>query len=109
MKYEITLMLILIVIAIVLWFCTSCTSTALKQITTLEYNLNDPNEVKETRYTAFSHHEFLMQSEMDNAEVVIDGQYRHYAIGKRVQIPDSNSIEALTPALLEFLRLWGLQ
>jgi len=94
--------ILVVVWAVILSLISGCTKTAVKRI-----------EVKPdgTRlYTAFTHYECLMKSEMDNAEVVIDGPYRHYAIGKRTQSPDSNSIEALlTQEQLEFLRLWGVR
>ena len=36
-----------------------------------------------------------MKSDMQNAEAVIDGPYRHYAIERRIQLPDPNTAKAV--------------
>ena len=41
-----------------------------------------------------------MRSKMSEAEVVVDGDYRHYAIGTREQHPDPNTVKAITEGVV---------
>jgi len=74
---------------------SGCTSTAMKRIATRELVqcCHLPSPIV-TEYTSFVHREFLMRSKMSEAEAVVDGDYRHYSIGTREQMPDPNSIDA---------------
>ena len=89
------LIAVYVVLVLVFWVLvfSGCTKTALKRI------VIDPNGL--ISYTAFTNYECMMKSAMEDAEVVIDGDYRHYAIGSREQWPDPNSIEAAVKAAIE--------
>ena len=88
MKYAFEITVIIICMAGMI--ITGCTKTAIKRT---------------DNYLAFTHYEFLMRSNMTNAEAVIDGDYRHYSVGSREQSPDPNSIRAIVEGVIEGLRL----
>lgn len=94
MKYAFAIIVIaLCLVAIVLSLC-GCTHTALKRKVS-------PSGKS---YTSFVHREFLMRSKMEEAEAVVDGDYRHYSIGTRVQAPDPNSIDAMGNTGVEIIK-----
>lgn len=78
-----------------------CTTTLTKRITTetISQCCHLPTKTT-TEYTSFAHREFLMRSTMEDAEVVIDGAYRHYSISSREQAPDPNSVRAVTEGVV---------
>lgn len=83
--------IILGILIIFLCWQPGCTSTGMKRITSPDG----------TEYTSFVHREFLMRSKMKEAEVVVDGDYRHYAIGTRIQAPDPNGVRAITEGAVD--------
>ena len=83
-KYTFQIIVAIILMA-VMAFCLltqGCTKTAIKRIT--------PDS-----YLAFTHYEFVMKSDMQELEAVVDGDYRHYVIGRRTQAPDPNTLKAV--------------
>lgn len=81
------LLAIINTIIIIIMLCLAgCTKTAIKRT---------------DDYLAFTHYEFLMKSDMTNAEAVIDGEYRHYSVGSRSQSPDPNGIRAIVEGVVE--------
>lgn len=94
-----------VITLIALWFGVGgCTKTAMKRIVTRELiqRCHLPNPVI-TEYTVFTHFEFLMRSKMEGAEMVVDGDYRHLAIESREQMPDPNTVKAITDGVVSGL------
>ncbi len=96
-----------VITLIALWVGVGgCTKTAMKRMVIRgnliqRCHLADPiiTDPITIEYIAFTHWEFMMRSKMEEAEVVVDGDYRHYSVGSREQYPDPNTVEALRKKL----------
>ncbi len=87
-------------IALLIFMCHvyGCTLTGMKrthsELVQPCQGCQSPQEVI-SECTTFFHLECLMRSRMDNAEVLIDGDYRHYYMESRVQSPDPNTTQII--------------